>query len=451
MKVPVNIKLSPNRDSSMNTKIQNFKALEQVIDNLELETKKLGVFSDLVTIVNATAKDVEALVTRQEGTHKELIDLVDSTEKPVKVINTLSSTLEKEINQIYHFQNSHFEQQQANLSEQFKELFKTHHDMVEGLYKNIDQTNNELHNSSQARLDALFTTAQDPIGKIKTVTEQLEQEIIQLQSGQKFFQEEQNARISEKLKSLLNIQHEMTSTLRGEVIDMGANIQDVCRSKLEQLIISTEAPVAKVQEITSTLGQTLEALQSNQSTFHAQQQSVQENLLNSALSYQKDANKALQTIVETISDEIKKIDPQLIAEMGNTYNSIHLRLETLENKIHNLVNTQKEHTNYVQSLEDIFQSKSQNLESRFTQLEEKTEALKNSLESIQTAINATTKTLESISSKVDEIKDQTSEHKNAERISATNDALSTIRRNSKHSLYTIGALIILLFFYWIKS
>ena len=428
----------------MNTKNEHFKALEQVIENLDLETKKIGIFSDLLARVNDTAKDVNALVSRQEGTHNDLIGLVNSTAEPVKVINTLSSTLEKEIDRIYLTQNANFEQQQANQSEQFKELFKTHHDMLEKLC----EENTDLQSSNQARLDSLFTMTQDPIEKIKALTKQLEQEITQLQSTQKDFQEQQNAHISEKFESLLNIQHKMATTLRGEVMDIGANNQDACQSMLEKLIASTEAPIAKVQEITCTLGQTLESLHTKQSTFHTQQEIVQKDLLNSALSHQKEANQTLKSIMETISDEIKKIDPQLIIAMGNTYDDIYLRLESIGDKINSFMSAQKEQTNHVLTIDSLFESKIKNIESRFTQLEGRIETLENSLEGIQVDTNNIVKSLNTISSKFDDTNNKTRGHKNSGLMCMKNDEPSINNQNSKHLLYFIGILIILLFFFW---
>ncbi len=333
----------------MQNQTARFEALESMVGNLEKQAKKLGMFSGLVSKVNATEEQVQAIASCQEDIQQDVASLLISSTVPVKLLQTLSSQLEQDIGQIHDTQNALFAQQQSVFADSFDELLKVHHTIIDGLRDDIGQLTSlprhDTQESDQSTTlpDAAITALQDRIDALSQHLETLQTQNVDVLQTQL----QQNL---DTLKKQNLDTHQNLDTLKTQNVDVLNQLQQT----MGVLKHNVDVP-EQLQQMMAVLKQNMDVLESR----GAEQAEQNVDVFNQLQSHSKllESIKAqLTSAQEAASTATPSIDREI--------------LSNLEGMITQLSKAQEQHTaSTLTTLEQQLQNQQKEINSKLAALE----------------------------------------------------------------------------------
>lgn len=293
----------------MNTKLERFEALDKVIINLETEAEKLGVFSGLVAEVNTVTRDLKSVVTRQKNSQKELQSLVAVVEGPASKVQVLTEQLAHEIGQVNHKQATFNESQQARQSEQFRLLLNQQEAMASTLSTEVEAIGEKVKKICHDDFEQLIKISEEPLHKIKGLTEQLEQDIALLNTQQSDFHNRQLTSQDEHFKALLIKQESVSDALQDGVKALAEEVKKIDPGFLEEMRLvyresQTELSAirSQLEKITAVLNLQNSRFQTLESKLEDHEKTVQQRFNKLDLSAER---------IRNIPETLKQIDTLL--------------------------------------------------------------------------------------------------------------------------------------------
>ncbi len=339
----------------MQNQTARFEALESMVGNLEKQAKKLGMFSGLVSKVNATEEQVQAIASCQEDIQQDVASLLISSTVPVKLLQTLSSQLEQDIGQIHDTQNALFAQQQSVFADSFDELLKVHHTIIDGLRDDIGQLTSlprhDTQESDQSTTlpDAAITALQDRIDALSQHLETLQTQNVdvlqtQLQQNLDTLKKQNLDTHKQNLDT-----HQNLDTLKTQNVDVLNQLQQT----MDVLKHNMDVP-EQLQQMMAVLKQNLDTHQ-NLDTLKTQNVDV----LNQLQGHSK-LLESIKTQLTPAQEAASTVTPSIDRES----------LSNLEGMITQLSKTQEQHTaNTLTTLEQQLQNQQKEINSKLAALE----------------------------------------------------------------------------------
>jgi len=251
-----------------------------------------------------------------------------------------------------------------------------------GLVAQVDAVNKDVRSLIDRQMDchqnlqALVTSSEEPVRKIRILTEQLETEVGQVNRKQTDFNESIKENQTEQFRELLDRQEAMTNKLSLQVEEIGEKVKNTCHDDLDQIIRFSEKPLQKIMTLTEQLQQEITQFHTEQSEFQDRQLAAQGEHFQELLKKQENVAEALQDGVQGIAREVRKIDPALLDEMRLAYNESQTELSTIRGQLEQIAEVLSAQQSQVNEVQNQVQDYERTVNLRFTKLEHYAERLK---------------------------------------------------------------------------